>query len=36
LNGKPYPYCYIDHTRIAAGGILELTMGLRPNKNWGL
>jgi predicted alpha-1,2-mannosidase len=36
LNGKPYPYCHIDHAQIAAGGILELMMGSRPNKNWGL
>ena len=36
LNGKPYPYCYINHTQIAAGGTLELKMGPRPNKNWGL
>ena len=36
LNGKPYPYCHIDHAQIAAGGILELMMGPRPNKNWGL
>ena len=36
LNGKPYPYCYINHAQIAAGGTLELKMGPRPNKNWGL
>jgi len=36
LNGQPYPYCHIDHAQIAAGGTLELTMGPRPNKNWGL
>src|SRR6185437_3742406 len=36
LNGRPYPYCHIDHAQIAAGGILELTMGPKPNKNWGL
>ena len=36
LNGRPYPYCHIDHTQIAAGGTLELTMGPKPNKNWGL
>ncbi|HEV2479109.1 MAG TPA: GH92 family glycosyl hydrolase [Puia sp.] len=36
LNGRPYPYCHIDHAQIAAGGTLELTMGPRPNKNWGL
>jgi predicted alpha-1,2-mannosidase len=36
LNGEPYNYCHIDHAQIAAGGVLELTMGPRPNKNWGL
>jgi predicted alpha-1,2-mannosidase len=36
LNGAPYPYCHIDHAQIMAGGVLELTMGPRPNKNWGL
>jgi predicted alpha-1,2-mannosidase len=36
LNGKPYPYCHIDHAQITAGGILELLMGPRPNKNWGI
>jgi len=36
LNGQPYPYCHIDHAQLAAGGTLELTMGPRPNKNWGL
>ena len=36
LNGKPYALCHIDHAQIAAGGILELMMGPRPNKNWGL
>ena len=36
FNGRPYPYCHIDHAQIAAGGTLELTMGPRPNKKWGL
>ncbi len=36
LNGKPYSYCHIDHAQVAAGGTLELVMGARPNKNWGL
>jgi predicted alpha-1,2-mannosidase len=35
LNGKLYNKCYIDYKDIAAGGILELTMGNTPNKNWG-
>jgi putative alpha-1,2-mannosidase len=36
LNGKPYPYCHIDHAQVTAGGILELIMGPQPNKNWGI
>ena len=35
LNGKPYAYCFISHTDIAAGGVLELQMGDQPNKDWG-
>jgi len=36
LNGEPYPHCFIDHQQIAAGGVLELTMGDKPNENWGI
>jgi predicted alpha-1,2-mannosidase len=36
LNGKPYNKCYLDFKNIAAGGTLELTMGSKPNKNWGI
>ena len=35
LNGKPYPYCFISHTAIAAGGVLQLQMGSEPNRGWG-
>ena len=35
LNGKPYPYCFINHKDVVAGGKLELEMGAAPNKNWG-
>lgn len=35
LNGKEYPYCFIDFTDIAAGGTLELFMGNEPNRDWG-
>ena len=35
LNGKPWPYCFITHTDIANGGILQLQMGKRPHENWG-
>jgi predicted alpha-1,2-mannosidase len=36
LNGKVYDKCHIDFKDIAAGGLLELTMGPLPNKQWGL
>jgi predicted alpha-1,2-mannosidase len=36
LNGKPYPYCHIDHAQIVSGGVLELHMGPAPNKKWGI
>jgi len=35
LNGKPLNNCYLDYSEIAAGGTLELTMGSKPNINWG-
>jgi predicted alpha-1,2-mannosidase len=35
LNGKSYSKCYIDHSDIMAGGILEFVMGDSPNKSWG-
>ncbi len=36
LNGKPYEKCFIDYRDIMAGGELELTMGEKPSKSWGL
>ncbi len=36
LNGRAYNKCYLDYKDIAAGGELELTMGNKPNKNWGI
>ncbi|RYE18267.1 MAG: glycoside hydrolase family 92 protein, partial [Sphingobacteriales bacterium] len=36
LNGKPYNKCYIDYSQITAGGYLELVMGPKPSKTWGL
>ena len=36
LNGRPYPLCHIDHAEVAAGGVLELYMGSKPNKQWGI
>ncbi len=36
LNGKAYHNCWIDHRDIADGGTLELQMGNKPNKLWGI
>jgi predicted alpha-1,2-mannosidase len=35
LNGKAYSQCYLDYNDIAAGGTLELTMGPKPNEEFG-
>lgn len=35
LNGEPWTHCWIAHKDVAAGGVLELTMGPRPNRQWG-
>lgn len=35
LNGKPYSQCFIDHQELAKGGLLQLKMGSKPNKQWG-
>lgn len=36
LNGKPYNKCWLLHQDVVAGGTLELTLGNKPNTNWGL
>lgn len=36
LNGKNHTVPRLDHAALAAGGTLELTMGLEPNKDWGV
>lgn len=36
LNGQAYNKCYVNHNTIAEGGVLELYMGSKPNKEWGL
>lgn len=36
LNGQPYGKSWITHADIAAGGVLELTMGPEPNRAWGV
>ena len=35
LNGRPWNKPWFSHADIANGGKLVLTMGPRPNKNWG-
>ncbi|MES2890987.1 MAG: GH92 family glycosyl hydrolase [Bacteroidota bacterium] len=35
LNGKPYPYCFISHSDVVKGGVLELEMGRAANTAWG-
>ncbi|MGQ8338237.1 GH92 family glycosyl hydrolase [Sunxiuqinia sp. A32] len=35
LNGQSINRPWIKHTEIMNGGVLELEMGNRPNKNWG-
>jgi predicted alpha-1,2-mannosidase len=36
LNGKPYSKTYISHAELLKGGVLEFTMGNKPNKKWGI
>ena len=36
LNGRPWGEPSISHADIMAGGVLELTMGPLPNKEWGV
>ena len=36
LNGKVWNKCWLSHEQIASGGILELEMTDKPNKEWGL
>ncbi len=35
LNGMPYTKTYINHSELMKGGLLEFTMGDKPNKHWG-
>jgi putative alpha-1,2-mannosidase len=35
LNGKPWSKPWFSYSDIANGATLVLTMGPRPNKNWG-
>jgi len=36
LNGRPLETCWFTHRDYARGGLLELWMGAKPNKNWGV
>jgi len=36
LNGEPLNRTWFTHEDLTGGGTLELVMGDRPNKNWGL
>ncbi|MHC4906280.1 MAG: glycoside hydrolase domain-containing protein [Planctomycetota bacterium] len=35
LNGQPLDNCWFYHKDFAKGGLLELWLGPKPNKNWG-
>ncbi|MDP4187013.1 MAG: GH92 family glycosyl hydrolase [Bacteroidota bacterium] len=35
LNGKPFTRSYITYSELRKGGLLEFTMGPRPNRNFG-
>ncbi len=35
LNGQPLNNCWFYHRDFAKGGLLELWLGPKPNKNWG-
>lgn len=36
LNGKAHNSSLIAHETIIQGGVLELTLGAKPNKRWGI
>ena len=36
LNGKLLENCWFYHKEFAKGGILELWLGPKPNKTWGV
>ena len=35
LNGKPLNRAWLRHAEVAAGGVLDLEMGPKPNESWG-
>ena len=36
MNGQPLDSFHFPHSTFAAGGLLELWLGPRPNKKWGV
>ena len=36
LNGKSYTKAYLLHKDLVKGGKLEVTMGAKPSKTWGI
>ena len=36
LNGHPIDRCWLDYKEIVAGGTLQLILGPKPNKKWGV
>ncbi|HOH33210.1 MAG: GH92 family glycosyl hydrolase [Candidatus Hydrogenedentes bacterium] len=35
LNGQPLLVPWLPHDQVASGGLLELTLGAKPNREWG-
>jgi len=35
LNGRPWPFTYVRHADVAAGGSLEIILGPTPDASWG-
>ena len=36
FDGKPWDRCWFYHEDFANGGVLELHLGDKPNKQWGI
>lgn len=36
FNGKELNRCWVTHREVVAGGVLELTLGSKPNTSWGV
>lgn len=36
LNGQPLDQAWFDHAALAEGSVLELEMGPKANKSWGI